>query len=220
MKDRLVRSSLARGLSGSQEMRDTLLPMSVAAIVLAAGGSRRLGQPKQLLLLEGESLIARTLRLVREAGATPVLAVLGAHADTIEDSIGAGETIVVVNENWQQGIAASINAGMQALVKHDPKTQGVLLLGCDQPRLSADHLSKLTRTFDLRKDDAIVASTYAGVQGIPAIFPRIAYPGLLALRGDTGARTLIAKPPCAVVTIPFEGGEIDIDLPQDLAQIR
>jgi molybdenum cofactor cytidylyltransferase len=71
-----------------------------------------------------------------------------------------------------------------------------------------------------QQDDAIVASAYGDVQGIPAIFPRIAFPGLLNLRGDTGARALIANAPCAVVSVPFEGGEIDIDLPQDLEQIR
>ncbi len=193
--------------------------MPVAAIVLAAGGSRRLGQPKQLLLLNGETLIARALRVVNEAGAAPVLAVLGAQHDHISSAIGASGAVVVTNEDWQQGISTSINAGIEALAEYDPASQGVLLLGCDQPRLKVNHLRELIRVFHAQNGEAIAASAYAGIQGVPAIFPRIAFSGLLALRGDKGARTLIVSPPCAVVAVPFEGGEIDIDSPQDLAQI-
>jgi molybdenum cofactor cytidylyltransferase len=195
------------------------MPMPVAAIVLAAGGSRRLGQPKQLLLLNGETLIARALRVTGEAGAAPVLTVLGAQNDLISSSIGASGAVVVLNEHWQQGISTSINAGIRALAEYDPASQGVLLLGCDQPRLDVHHLGELIRVFHAQNGEAIAASTYGGIQGVPAIFPRIAFSGLLGLRGDRGARALIASPPCAVVTVPFEGGEIDIDLPQDLAQI-
>ena len=195
------------------------MPMSVAAIVLAAGESRRLGQPKQLLLLHGETLIARALRLVSEAGAAPVIAVLGAQHDLISSSIGASEVTVVINDDWQLGISTSINAGIRTLAEHSPESQGALILGCDQPRLDVNHVRQLIRSFDAQRGDAIVASIYSGIQGIPAIFPRVAFSGLLALRGDRGARTLIATAPCAVVTVPFDGGEIDIDLPEDLAQI-
>ena len=193
--------------------------MPVAAIVLAAGGSRRLGQPKQLLLLNGQTLIARALRVASEAGAAPVLAVLGAQHELISGSIGASGAVVVINEDWQQGISTSINAGIEALAEYDPASQGVLLLGCDQPRLKVNHLRELIRVFHAQNGEAIAASAYAGIQGVPAIFPRIAFSGLLALRGDKGARALIVSPPCAVVAVPFEGGEIDIDSPQDLAQI-
>jgi molybdenum cofactor cytidylyltransferase len=195
------------------------MPMPVAAIVLAAGGSRRLGQPKQLLLLNGETLVARALRVACEAGAAPVLTVLGAQHDHISNSIGASGAVVVINEDWQQGVSTSISAGIRAVAEYDPAPQGVLLLGCDQPRLDVNHLRELIRVFHAQNSEAIVSSSYAGIQGIPAIFPRVAFSGLLALRGDKGARALIASPPCAMVAVPFEGGEIDIDLPQDLAQI-
>ena len=195
------------------------MPMSVAAIVLAAGESRRLGQPKQLLLLHGETLIARALRLVSEAGAAPVIAVLGAQHEVISNSIGASDVTLVVNDDWKLGISTSINAGICAVAEHAPESRGALVLGCDQPRLDLNHVRKLIHSFEAQKGDAIVASVYSGIQGIPAIFPRVAFSGLLALRGDRGARTLIANAPCTVVAVPFDGGEIDIDLPQDLAKI-
>lgn len=196
------------------------MSMSVAAIVLAAGGSRRLGKPKQLLLLNGETLLARAVRLAHEAGATPVLVVLGAQHDLVSSSMCASGEIAVINADWQQGISTSIHAGMRALDEHASTAQGVLLLVCDQPRLDVNHLRKLIQAFDAENDEAIAASAYSGIQGIPAIFPRAAFPGLLALRGDKGARALIADAPCAVVPVLFEGGEIDIDSPQDLARIR
>ena len=193
--------------------------MSVTAIILAAGGSRRLGRPKQLLVYDGETLVARAIRIVIEAGAAPVLVVLGAEHDAIQNAIGAGGPVIVANEDWQQGMSTSISAGMRALAQHAPESQGVLLLGCDQPRLNVDHLRELIRAFDAQSGEVIAASAYAGTQGAPAIFPRAAFPKLLDLRGDKGARALIADAPCPVVAVPFEGGEIDIDWPQDLAQI-
>jgi molybdenum cofactor cytidylyltransferase len=189
----------------------------VAAIVLAAGASRRLGQPKQLLMLEGETLLARSVRLAGEAGAAPVLVVVGAHSESIGAVVPVGRAYVVMNEEWDQGIASSIHAGLKAL---DAGARGVLILACDQPRLSADHLRGLIETFAAQSQPTIVASNYAGVVGIPAVFPREAFPHLLALSGDKGARALLMQPPCPLIALPFDGGEVDIDQPDDLAQLQ
>lgn len=197
--------------------------MPVAAIVLAAGASLRLGQPKQLLMLGGEALVARAIRLAAAAGATPVIAVLGAHHERIAAAIGldkANSAIPVVNPDWQQGIATSIHAGLRALDNLAPQAQGALILGCDQPRLTAGHLRALLAAFAAQDSSAIVASAYAGVAGIPAVFPRPVFAELLALRGDQGARALLKQPTCPLVALPFPGGEVDIDLPADLAHLE
>jgi CTP:molybdopterin cytidylyltransferase MocA len=193
---------------------------SVAAIVLAAGASRRLGQPKQLLTFMGETLLARSIRLAKEAGADPVLVVLGAHRERIRTTVSLDDMEIAINEEWEQGIATSIHAGLKKLeaIAHD--AQGVLILSCDQPRLSAAHLRGLIDSFCAQSENSIVASAYARVLGIPAVFPRIAFPHLLVLSGDKGARALLAKPPCRLVSLPFEGGEIDIDQPGDLAELE
>jgi CTP:molybdopterin cytidylyltransferase MocA len=192
----------------------------VAAIVLAAGASRRLGQPKQLLMLDGETLLARSVRLANEAGAAPVLVVLGANSELIGSAIPAGSATVVMNENWEQGIASSIHAGLKALDPAESDVGGVLILACDQPRLSAEHLRELIQSLAGQRETSIVASAYAGVHGIPAVFPREAFPHLLALSGDKGARALLMQPPCPLIALAFEGGEVDIDRPDDLEQLQ
>ena len=194
--------------------------MSVAAIILAAGASRRLGQPKQLLGLDGETLLARAIRLAAEAGASPVIAVLGAHFNAIGASIASMQVIVVFNEQWEQGIAGSIHAGLDAVNSNAPDSAGVLLLTCDQPRLTAAHLLALLDRFSLSGAKAIVASRYAGSPGVPAVFPRSVFPDLRSLEGDRGARSLLANPPCPLVAVEFTGGEIDIDSPEDMAYLR
>jgi len=197
-----------------------LMPMSVAAIVLAAGASRRLGRPKQLLQLEGESLLARAIRLANEAGASPVIAVLGAHSEAIRASISSMRVLCAFNERWEQGIAGSIQAGLEAIDLNAPDSTGALLLTCDQPRVTTAHLQVLLNQFAARGADAIVASRYAGSHGIPAVFPRGVFADLRSLEGDRGARSLLANPPCSLIAVEFAGGEIDIDTPDDLIQLE
>lgn len=193
---------------------------SVAGIVLAAGASLRLGQPKQLLMLAGETLLARSIRLAGEAGASPLLTVLGANFEVICASVALDQAIPVINDQWQQGIATTIHAGLNALDGVAPNATGALILSCDQPRLTAAHLRNLIEAFAAQPEPSIAASAYAGVLGIPAVFPRSAFPNLRALQGDKGARALLLEPPCPLIAVPFPGGEIDIDMPADLSQLE
>ncbi len=194
--------------------------MTVAAIILAAGASRRLGQPKQLLKYRGETLLERALRAAKEAGAFPVLAMLGAHFAPICAMIPFDDAIPVLNDHWEQGISTSIHAGLSEVDVRAPDASGALVMGCDQPRLTAKHLRSLLRAFAEQKTPSIVASAYSGVRGVPAIFPRSVFSELLALRGDRGAHSLLVQPPCPVIALPFAGGELDIDVPADLEQLE
>lgn len=196
------------------------MSVSVAAIVLAAGASSRLGQPKQLLMYRGESLLERAIRLANEAGAAPVLAIVGANRELILSAVKFGSSMVVINEQWAQGISTSIHAGLDALNETAADASGVLMMACDQPRLTADHLRGLTNRFALQAEPSIVASEYAGVLGIPAVFPRKVFAELRALQGDKGARALLVDPPCPLIPVPFAGGEVDIDWPDDLSALR
>jgi molybdenum cofactor cytidylyltransferase len=193
--------------------------MNVPAIVLAAGASRRLGQPKQLIKLGGETLIERAIRLANEAGAAPVIVVLGAHFEIVCASITLNEAILSINNQWERGIASSIHSGLRTLDVVAKEASGVLIMSCDQPRLRAAHLHALIEAFIAQNQPAIAASAYAGVHGIPAVFPRSMFAKLLALRGDKGARALLNNPPCPVIALAFEGGEVDIDEPGDLAKL-
>lgn len=190
--------------------------MRIPAIVLAAGASSRLGQPKQLVEYRGETLLARAIRLSLEAGGDPVFVVLGANLDAIVPTGLSDRAVPVINKDWQEGISTSIQAGLRAVHGELPGTEGVLLLPCDQPRLSVEHLRALLRAFSSQSGAVIAASAYAGVLGTPAVFPRGAFRQLFELRGDTGARALFLKPARPVVGVQFPDGEIDIDTPADL----
>lgn len=193
--------------------------MSIAAVILAAGESRRLGQPKQLLQYEGETLLNRAIRMASEAGASPVLAVLGAHFDQIRKSIQSRSAIVVHNDRWRQGMGRSIETGMRAVALCAPDAEGILLMSCDQPRLTAEHLRSLMSAFASHGSPAVAASSYAGVYAVPAVFPRETFSALRVLREDKGARSIIEHAPCPVVAVEFEHGEVDIDSPEDLAKL-
>src|ERR1700722_15477383 len=131
---------------------------SVAAVVLAAGGSSRLGEPKQLVRLGEENLLERAVRVAREVGCWPVVVVLGASAEVIRSQCSLGDARVLVNEGWEEGMASSIRLGVGALSGVD----GCVVMTCDQPAVTVEHLSRLT------VGDEVKASRYAGRNGIPA----------------------------------------------------
>lgn len=193
--------------------------MSVAAIILAAGASRRLGRPKQLVAVEGEILLARVLRMANEAGASPVFVILGAHFAPICAAVSFDDAIPVFNDRWQQGMATSIHAGIHELDMRAPQSTGALVIACDQPNLTADHLRALLQAFEAQPHPSIAASFYADTLGIPAVFPRAVFAELFALNGDRGARALLVNPSCPLVRVPFAGGEVDIDVPADLDKL-
>lgn len=197
--------------------------MSIAALILAAGASRRLGQPKQLVLHYGETLLARTMRLTTLSAAQPVVVILGAFADQIRSIVDFGNANIVENLLWEQGIASSIQAGLKFIEESESAatpTDGVLILTCDQPQLTEEHIVKLQNDFltqsGAQRNSIIVASAYAGVVGTPAIFPRSHFANLHALTGDQGARSILRNSTCRIISIEFLGGELDIDSPEDL----
>ena len=193
--------------------------MSVAAIIVAAGASRRLGQPKQLVIFDGEPLLQRAIQCAISAGADPVFVVLGAHRQAIQNVIDFGSAMVLVNVNWEEGLASSIHAGVKAVDAGGAEPGGALLMTCDQPRLTAEHLRKMIEQFDSQAGAVLIASVYSGVRGTPAIFPRAMFAELLTVRGDKGARGVLARASLPVVEIELKGGEVDIDRPEDLAQL-
>jgi len=175
----------------------------IAAVVLAAGASTRLGEPKQLVTLAGEMLLERAVRTAREAGCSPVVVVLGASAERIEQQCDLSDAMVVVNDLWSEGMGSSIRIGMAEVRDAD----GVVLMTCDQPSVTSFHLRALMDS------GGITASEYAGRRGVPAYFPKAAFAGLMELHGDMGARDLLRE--AAAVGLP--GGELDVDTAADVA---
>ena len=194
--------------------------MPVPAIILAAGASRRLGQPKQLVQIDDETLLSRTIRIALESIADPIFVVLGANAGKIQELVDMRRVHVFINQDWEQGIASSIHIGVESLVQRVPDISALMILVCDQPKLTSNHLQALVEAYKQHGGTCIVASQYGNVIGIPAIFPQSQFANLLKLQGDSGARHLLRDPSCSVIALPFYGGEEDIDTPVDLAALQ
>ncbi|MGB8481150.1 MAG: nucleotidyltransferase family protein [Acidobacteriaceae bacterium] len=194
----------------------------IPAILLAAGTSRRLGQPKQLLRLTafgGATLLDHAVALARASGAAPIFVVLGAHAAEIILACELLDCILVRNEAWAEGMASSLRVGIAAVLEHAPAASGAMVMVCDQPGLSTEHLVRL-RDAHTKDGNHIAASRYAGRAGVPVIFPRALFPALLELQGDQGARALLQQSGAAVHAVDFPGGELDLDSPEDLERLQ
>ncbi len=202
-------------MSLSQSLTKSMRDASCAAIILAAGPSSRLPQPKQLLTTDGESLLRRTSRLALDAGFSPVVVVLGSEAPKFEPELRNLNVRTVLNRKWQDGMASSLKCGLAAIEALNPIPANLLVLVCDQPKLSQTILQALLNKHHSSKAQ-ITASTYAGTRGVPAIFSQTVFPELADLRGDQGARRIIARDPRRVETVDFPGGADDIDTEADL----
>jgi CTP:molybdopterin cytidylyltransferase MocA len=189
-----------------------MTPARHGVVLLAAGGSRRLGQPKQLVQMAGETLVHRAARLALATAPADAVLVLGAHAEAVLAGVATLALRPVQCADWERGMGTSLRAGLAAL---SPACQGALVLLCDQPDLDATHLQALVQAW--RRDPSrAAASAYAGVLGVPALLPRAWFPELAALGGDRGARDLLrqrARDVQAVACFPLAR---DIDTPTDL----
>ena len=169
-----------------------------------------MGEVKQLVRLGGEALLERAVRVAREAGCSPVVVVVGAHHVQVLASNVLGDAVPVINDEWEEGMASSIRLGVRALELAARDAEGVLLMTCDQPAVTVKHLGRLMARAEVK------ASRYAGKNGVPAFFPARYFEKLTELKGDTGARELLAE----ALYEELENGELDVDTAADLARAR
>lgn len=187
-------------------------------MLLAAGGSTRLGRPKQLVKFEGETLLRRAARSLTDSVYFPVVVVLGAEVDASAAEIEGLPVYSVVNEHWQEGMSSSIRAGLAKLLETEPELDGALISLCDQPKISGGMLNRFAAGFS-DTNSAMIAAAYAGTAGVPALFSRRLFDELSKLEGDKGARQLI-RARGDVVTIDLPEAGVDIDTLADLDILR
>ena len=173
------------------------------AIILAAGGSSRFGQPKQLLTFRGKTLLRTIVDAACKAGCSPVIVVTRNDDEKILQELAHVNAIKVQNKNWQRGIGSSIRIGVQALIDQVPDVAAVLLLVCDQPAVDERVIERLFATRETTKKD-IVASSYADTAGVPAVFNRSLLKELLALGDESGAKSIIQRNPKRAGSEQFE----------------
>ncbi|MEM6321591.1 MAG: nucleotidyltransferase family protein [Bacteroidota bacterium] len=191
---------------------------SIQVIILAAGTSKRMGEPKQLLKIGQQTLLNKTIETATAAGTEGVVIVLGAKADTIKKQTVLPEKATIIeNENWQRGMGTTLRTGLSYCLKKSPQLDGVIVLVCDQPYLRTETLRQLLTTFQKTKSP-IVAAKYGEIIGVPALFGKELFPALLQLKADEGARKIIKRNAAKVVTIDFSEGIFDLDTPEAYAE--
>lgn len=181
----------------------------IAAIVLAAGRSSRMGSHKLLLQLGGRPLVTYAVRAATQSAASPVIVVLGHDAERVRDALPGGAYRTAVNERYGDGMATSLHVGIAAI---DEPVTGALVLLADQPLLTARVLDRVLGEASARPE-RIVAATYGGSRGHPVYFPVSLFPEIQAIEGDEGARSVLARHADLVTRIaiepPFVGLDVD-----------
>ena len=187
--------------------------MRVAGILLAAGEGSRLGRPKALVELGGQTLAERGVALLRDGGADPVLVVTGA----VPVQVPWART--VHNPQWRTGMGSSLAVGLSALAAHDAGAAVIAL--ADQPLVGPEAVRRLITVYENGASVAVAA--YHGQPRNPVLIASEHWPAVLALAtGDAGARTFLRAHPELVTLVECgdTGSPDDVDTPQDLARVR
>ena len=186
-------------------------------MVLAAGESSRYGQCKQLVEINGSSLVQLAVnRLLALFPPDRINIVVGASSQAVARAFSDLPVNAVHNEHWQTGLASSLKAGINSL---EPGCRAVMATLCDQALVTEEHLRRLLDQW-LADPCEITASGYAGTIGTPAIIPAEFYPQVLALEGDAGAKSILKSNPERVRTIAIPEAEFDLDVPADLEKLK
>jgi molybdenum cofactor cytidylyltransferase len=191
--------------------------MKLSILILAAGSSSRLGQPKQLVKFKGKTLIENVAEIALKIS-EEVLIVLGANSEMIGEQLSSlGDNVsTVYNPDWQEGMGTSIRLGIEILEK---KSDVVIILLSDQPFISQELLQKMVQTF-AKNQKPIVSCVYDDELGVPMLFDKTVFPSLLTLKGEKGAKSILAQFENKISTIDFKEGRIDIDKPEDMKKLR
>ncbi len=182
---------------------------SVGTILLAAGASTRMGTVKQLLPWKNSMLLEHAIAQLQQSKIDSLVVVLGANEKLIREKIGFDDVDLVVNSNWEKGMATSIEAGLRFLLTKNPEIQSALIALSDQPLLDFNYYNKLINN-NIESKNKIVCSAYADQFGVPAIFDRDYFDDLLNLEGSIGARALLRGG--SVKVVAENAGELAVDL--------
>jgi len=199
----------------------------VAALILAAGASRRMGSPKALLPWGKGSLLRHVAEVALASPCRETFVVLGAEGRRVADELRGLAVHAIENESWERGMGSSLATGIRAVeAGEDPAEpwRAVLILLCDQPAVTPELLGRL---ISVAREGAraeaprtMVACRYAGSLGPPALFARSLFGELRALDGDRGAKALLLRDPTAVASVEFAEGALDLDTPEDYDRAR
>ncbi len=190
----------------------------VGLIVLAAGASSRMKQPKQLVEFENRTLLRRSVETALATDFDPVIVVLGANYEKSKAQIEDLNAIICLNKNFSDGLSSSIKAGLQKLLQIKPKISAVLFTLADQPFVTAENLNEFFER-NLLYPNSIIAAEYNKKVGVPALFTKQSFDRLLNLEGDQGARDILRGQQQKIIEISLPEAEFDIDTPDDFMKL-
>lgn len=192
--------------------------MKTAIILLAAGSSSRLGRPKQLIEFQGKKLIQKAIEEAQKSKSDSLVVVLGWNPELIKSGFDSDKIPHVINENWQEGMANSMQAGLRFLLEKEHPDQVILML-VDQSFVDAKLLDQLIFEKE-NSGKGIVACSYSDTLGVPAIFDRAYFDEMLSLQGSEGAKKVIMKNKADVFAVDFPLGTMDLDTEEDLERLK
>ena len=191
--------------------------MKTGVILLAAGSSSRLGRPKQLINYQGKTLLQHSIEAARHSAADDLIVVLGSNADLIQTHIESKEVSVLVHAHWKDGMSSSMQCGLRHLIETRQVDQVVLML-CDQPFVHQGLLDQLMHDKQT-SGKGIIACSYAGTVGVPALFDQKYFSELLALKGTEGAKKVILNHQEDTFLVDFPLGAVDLDTEEDVQKV-
>jgi molybdenum cofactor cytidylyltransferase len=195
-------------------------PSEVPGVVLlAAGGSVRLGQPKQLIRINGEALVRRIAGRLLQLRPASLVVVTGCASDEVRAQLSGLPVQIVHNPKWVEGMGTSIALGVKNM---PPEVKGVLIMLCDQWRVDLADLQRLIEAWNCNISDILAVSWIednASIYGPPVVFPRTLIHELISLSGDQGAKWIIEKNRGRSEFITMENAAFDLDEPGDLQQL-
>lgn len=190
--------------------------MKIATLILAAGNSSRLGQPKQLLIKGKKSLLQHTIDACKQSKADSVHLIVGAGSEEILRNVESSQCMVHEYPFWQDGLSSSIAFGIQTLSEYH--YDAVIIVLSDQPYFSVEILDSIIE-LHLSSNVKIIISKYRQGQGPPTLFHYTLFNDISKLTGDEGARKIVTAYRGNIGTIDFPEGHIDIDTKKDLKHL-
>lgn len=188
---------------------------SIGALLLAAGGSSRMGRSKQLINYKGQTLIRRAAETLVSSGCDQIVVVLGDENEKYRDELAGLDLIMSINKHWSEGMSSSIRTGLGTLLQTVPNLDAVIITLCDQPHVASESIDLFIDQYR-SSDTDIIAAEYNGITGVPALFSHTMFGDLAGLTGDKGARELIRLNADRTVGIKLPAAAFDIDTPEDL----
>ena len=196
----------------SNEEKDN--KQNIAFVILAAGESKRMGSIKQLLQWHDKNLINHIIDKSIDSDASDTFIVLGANSEIILNTYKDKPVQSIYNNNWKKGLGSSISAAAEHIVKLQKAYSGILTSLVDQPLISTLHFNNLISKFT-SEETGIVATSYKGSPGVPAIFSTTYFNDLIQLGSSSGAKSIIHAHTNDTGLIPFDDNYIDLDTPED-----